>query len=74
MAITLNGDGIISGITDYDSGDVGRVLQVVTTTKTDTFTTTSSSLTDITGLSASITPASTSNKILIIAFDICAQI
>ena len=41
------------------------ILQVVSTTKTDTFTTTSSSFVDITGLSLSITPASASNKILI---------
>jgi len=44
----------------------GKVLQVVSTTKTDTFyTATSGSWVDITGLSASITPASTSNKVLI---------
>ena len=35
------------------------------TTKTDTFTTTSTSFTDVTGLSASITPISTSNKVLV---------
>ena len=34
----------------------GRVLQVVSATKTDTFSTTSTSFTDITGLSVSITP------------------
>jgi hypothetical protein len=44
----------------------GSVLQVVQTVKTDTFTTTSSSFTDITGLSVSITPTSASNKILVI--------
>ena len=43
----------------------GALLQVVSTTKTDTFTTSSSSFTDITGLSATITPSSTSSKILI---------
>jgi hypothetical protein len=43
----------------------GSVLQVVSTTKTDTFTTTSTSPVDITGLSVSITPSSSSNKILI---------
>jgi hypothetical protein len=43
----------------------GSVLQVVSTTKTDTFSTTSTSATDITGLSVSITPSSSSNKILI---------
>jgi hypothetical protein len=44
-----------------------RVLQVVSTAKTNTFTTTSSSFTAITGLSATITPSSTSSKILIVA-------
>ena len=42
------------------------VLQVVSTTKTDTFTTTSTSFTDITGLSVSITPSSTSSKVLLV--------
>lgn len=44
----------------------GAVLQVVTTTKTDSFTTTSDSFSDVTGLSASITPSSTSSKILVL--------
>ena len=45
----------------------GAVLQVVTTTKTDTFSVSSASAyTDITGLSASITPSSASNKILVL--------
>jgi len=44
----------------------GKILQVVSVTKTDVFSTTSTSFTDITGLSASITPSSTSNKILVI--------
>ena len=44
----------------------GSVLQVVQTVKSDTFATNpSSSFIDITGLSVSITPSSTSNKILI---------
>jgi len=43
----------------------GSVLQVVSTTKTDVFTTTSTSFTDVTGLSASITPTSSSSKILV---------
>ena len=44
----------------------GKVLQVVSTTKTDTFTTTSS-MVDITGLSVNITPSATSSKILILS-------
>ena len=42
----------------------GGVLQVKQTTKTDTFSTTSNSATDVTGLSVSITPTSATNKIL----------
>jgi hypothetical protein len=45
----------------------GSVLQVVSTTKTDTFSTgTSAAWVDITGMSVSITPTSASNKILVI--------
>jgi hypothetical protein len=44
----------------------GKVLQVISTVKVDTFTTASTSLVDITGLSVSITPSSASNKVLVI--------
>jgi hypothetical protein len=46
----------------------GNVLQVVQALKTDTFTSTAimPTFADITGLSASITPTSTSSKILVI--------
>jgi len=43
----------------------GAVLQVVSTAKTDTFSTTSTTPTDITGASVSITPINTANKILV---------
>jgi len=43
----------------------GKVLQVVSTDKTDTFSTTSTSFVDVTGLSVQITPSSTSSKILV---------
>jgi|LakMenEpi03Aug12_release.lakeMendotaPanAssembly.Ray.scaffolds.fasta_scaffold484987_1 hypothetical protein len=45
----------------------GSVLQVVSTTKSDVFTTTSGSYVDVTGLAATITPTSSSSKILVIA-------
>jgi hypothetical protein len=45
----------------------GSVLQVVSVTKTDTFSTTSGTFADITGLSINITPVSTSSKIFITA-------
>ena len=44
----------------------GGILQVVSTTKTDTFATTSTTDVDVTGLSATITPRSTSSKILVL--------
>lgn len=47
------------------AGAGGKILQVVSTNKQDTFSTASTSYTDITGLSASITPSSTSNKVLV---------
>jgi len=53
---------------DLASGVGGKVLQVVSTNKTDTFASTTNSTityTDITGMSVSITPASASNKILV---------
>jgi hypothetical protein len=43
----------------------GSVLQVVNVTKTNIFTTTSTSFVDVTGLTASITPTSSSSKILV---------
>lgn len=49
------------------TGVGGKVLQVVSATKTDTFSTTSGTFVDITGLSVSITPSSTSNKILVLS-------
>jgi hypothetical protein len=73
-SLTLGASGdtitIPSGATLTNSGTAtgfGKVLQVVSTTKTDTFTTSSTSLTDLTGMSASITPSSTSNKILVLS-------
>ena len=47
------------------AGASGGIIQVKSTTKTDTFSTTSSSYTDITGLSVSITPTRSDSKILI---------
>jgi hypothetical protein len=45
----------------------GHVLQVISVTKTDAFTTSSTTYTDITGFSATITPSSTNSKIYIVA-------
>ena len=53
MAVTINGSGQVP-------------VQVIQTVKTDVFTTSSTSFVDVTGLSATITPKSASNKILVI--------
>ena len=47
------------------SGSSGGVIQVKTATKTDQFTSTSTSFVDITGLSTTMTLSSSSNKILL---------
>jgi hypothetical protein len=44
----------------------GKVLQVVSVAKTDTFTTASTSFVDVTGLSVAITPTSATSKIFIL--------
>jgi len=54
----------LDNVTGLPAGVGGKVLQVVQGIRTDTFTTTATGATDV-GLSASITPASTSSKILI---------
>ena len=61
IVLASDGSTTISNL----SGGVGKILQVVQTIKTDAFTTTSTSLTDITGLSVDITPSSSSSKILV---------
>ena len=63
-------DGIIQAA-DLASGVGGKILQVVNTIKTDVFTTTDTNYTSapfgtaVTGLTLSITPSSSSNKILV---------
>ena len=44
----------------------GKIGQVVSTTKTDTFSSASATWVDLTGMSVAITPAATSSKILIL--------
>ena len=47
------------------SGASGGIIQVVQVTKTDQFSTSSTSYVDVTGLSASITPTRSDSKILV---------
>lgn len=60
MSVTISGSGQI----------VKQVVQVV---KTDTFSTSSSSLVDVTGMSASITPTNSANKILVMVHIVGGQ-
>ena len=62
MTLPDTADGTILTTTNPKAGNI---IQVVSVTKTDTFSTTSSSFTDVTGLSVAITPTSTSSKIFI---------
>jgi len=48
------------------SGGGGKVLQVVSTAKTDGFSSNTAAFTDITGLSVSITPSASNSKILVL--------
>jgi hypothetical protein len=50
----------------------GAVLQVVSATKLDAFTTSSTSPVDVTGLSVNITPTSATSKILVLASIYCS--
>tara|TARA_R100000458_G_scaffold5382_1_gene4353 strand:+ start:194 stop:739 length:546 start_codon:yes stop_codon:yes gene_type:complete len=70
MAITLNGSGTATGLTAApnlaSSGlTTGKIIQIVSGTSTTSQSTTSNDWAD-TNLSASITPASSSNKIYIL--------
>jgi len=60
---TKNATTFLRGDNTFASS--GKILQVVQTSKTDTFSTTSTSFTDVTGLSVAITPSSTSSKVLV---------
>lgn len=65
--VTVNIPSVGGTVLTTTSPKAGNVIQVVSTTKTDTFSIASSSTyADITGLSVSITPTSASSKILVI--------
>ena len=62
-----NDTSTFGGAIDANNINVtGNILQVVQVFKNDVFSTSSTSYVDVTGLSASITPSSASNKILVL--------
>jgi hypothetical protein len=62
----LGADAVVTnGVIEKAALPAGSILQVVSTTKTDTFSTTSGTFVDITNLSVTITPSSSSSKILV---------
>jgi hypothetical protein len=68
MPVSINGNGTMTGVNNSLSG-IGKILQVQSTTKTDTFTATAVNLVwqDVTGLSVTITPKYATSKILLSA-------
>ena len=60
IVLASDGSTTISNL----SGGVGKILQVVSTVKNDTTSTSSGTYADISGLTVSITPSATSSKIL----------
>jgi hypothetical protein len=67
MALTRLNNRSISAVTELPSSITsGMVLQTVQARKTDTWSTDSKSFAVITGLSATITPVSTTSKILVL--------
>ena len=69
--ITIGKSGDAVNLASGATAGFGKVLQVIQTVKTDDFSASlaTDTVTDITGLSASITPSSSSNKILV-SYDI----
>jgi hypothetical protein len=75
MTIQINGSGTITGLSAGGISNTkavasaampaGTVLQVQSVTKSDLFAHSNDTYTNVTGLTVNITPASTSNKILV---------
>ena len=60
------GDAVTFGTSNPILRQKGSVLQVVSTVKSDTYSSTSTTFTDVTGLSVTITPTNKTSKILIL--------
>ena len=66
MALSLSGDGTLSGV-DIAASGLGKVLQVVRATDSTDRSTTSTSFVDVTGMSVTITPTKNTSAVLIVA-------
>ena len=67
MSIVKPNNNTISAITALPAAiSTGKVLQVVSVTKTDTQVTSTAVFVDVSGLSLSITPSSSSNKVFLV--------
>ena len=68
MPLVLNSSSItgLAAVGGLSSPQTGSVLQVVSTTKTDAFSTTSGSYVDVTGLSVTITPTSATSNVFVL--------
>jgi len=73
MALVLNGSGAVTGLTSIPDGvltdanlPAGSILQAQSTTVGTNTTVSSNTYTDVSGLSVSITPSSSSNKVLVL--------
>ena len=71
---TKDATTFLRGDNSFVAPSFGKILQVVQTTKTDTFTTASTSYVDLTGLSVAITPSSTSSKVLVMTSTNCSNV
>jgi len=62
---TASSSTFLRGDNAWAAAGGGKIAQILSTTKTDTFSTTSFTFVDVTGLTVTITPASTSSKIYV---------
>ena len=67
MALSKIPTDLVSGTLASSQLPAGSVLQVVSATKTDSYSMTGTEFADVPGLSVSITPTSSSSKILILS-------
>jgi len=64
--LVANYPGVSLALANHIDTSTGKVLQVLSVTKVDPFTTTSTSFVDITGMTVNVTPSATSSKILVL--------